>query len=91
MTVVPFGDDASHQRNWDELASRGHLDAVLTSANQVHRARLLAASASSLDIKTPISSLGLMLTDQTVCISVALRLGAPVCQPHPYRCDRQVD
>lgn len=47
VTVVPTGDDSLSQRTWDEAASEVRLDGLLNSANQVHRARLLAASAPS--------------------------------------------
>ena len=48
-TVVPTGDDRDSllQRNWDEVASRVGLEGLLDNSNQVHRARLLAASAPS--------------------------------------------
>ena len=66
LTVVPSGNDATHQRNWDELASRAQLDGLLASANKVHRARLLAASAPHSGARLhalPIPSLGLLLND----------------------------
>ena len=47
VTVVPTGDDCLEQRNWDEVALRVRLDGLLNSSNEVHRARLLAASAPS--------------------------------------------
>ena len=77
-TVVPSGDDATHQRNWDELTSRAHLDGLLASANQIYRAYLLAASASHSGTwlhALLIPRLGLLLNDQSVRISEALRVG----------------
>ena len=67
---------------------------MLHPANQVHRARLLAASSShsgSWLSATPIPSLGLHLDDSSVQVGVALRLGAPVCEAHLCRCGHRVD
>ena len=66
----------------------------LEPANQVHRARLLAASSSNSGSwlgATPLPGLGLHLDDASVQIGVALRLGAPVCETHLCRCGRRVD
>ena len=39
----------------------------------------------------PLSNLGLHLDDETLRISVALRIGAAVGEPHVCRCNRVVD
>ena len=93
-TDIPTGDESLLQRSWDEVASRVGFQGLLGSSNQVHRARLLAASAPNsgawLQI-VPLPSLGLLMDAQTVRTSVALRLGEPICEPHPCRCGSRVD
>ena len=93
-TTVPDADLACKQRTWDDIASEAYRDQLLTEADQTHRARLLAASqphtASWLQA-LPVPNLGLLLDPETVRIAVALRLGAPICEPHTCRlCGRQV-
>ena len=67
---------------------------LLNSANQIYRTRLLAASQphTAAWIQTlPVPSLGLHLDDETTRVSVAPRLGAPICEPHHCRsCARPV-
>ena len=88
------GDLASKQRVWDTLAATVVRDRLLNSANQIHRARLLAASqphTAAWIQALPVPSLGLHLDDETIRVSVALRLGAPICEPHHCRsCARSV-
>ena len=82
------------QRHLDELASRRRLDNLLHDANQVDRARLLAASAPHSGAwlsALPVEKLGLLLPDEAVRTGVALRLGAPVQQPHRCRCGAMSD
>ena len=91
---LPSGDAALLQREWDEAAYRVRRDRLLDSANQLHRARLLASSAPNSGAwlqALPLPNLGLHLDDETVRVAVALRLGAPICQPHRCRCGQQVD
>ena len=68
---------------------------MVGSANQLHRARLVAASqphtAAWLQA-VPVPSLGLHLDEESVRVAVALRLGASICEQHRCRlCGRQVD
>lgn len=59
-----------------------------------HKARLLAASQeeSGLWLSTLRStSLGLCLDNDSLRISVALRIGAKICHPHTCICGKEVD
>ena len=94
MAETPVGEAAGSQRVWDEISSRSVLDRLLSYADQINRARLLAASTLHSGAwlqAVPLPNLGLALDDETTRISVALRLGAPVCQPHRCRCGRMID
>ena len=86
---------ASSQRAWDNLSATVYRDRMIDSANQLHRARLVAASqpytAAWLQA-VPVPSLGLHLDEETVRVAVALRLGASICERHRcHLCGRQVD
>ena len=68
--------------------------ALLSQSSQIHRARLLAAKQPHSGCwlrAVPISQLGLHLDDETLRISVALRVGASICEPHSCRCGVHVD
>ena len=91
----PEGYDASKQRLWDDLVCKTATKRLISTANQVDRARLLAAStphtADWLQA-LPASNLGLHLDADTVRVAVALRLGASICEPHDCsQCNRPVD
>ena len=91
---LPSGEGLFRQRDWDGIACRHRLDSLLQPSSQVNRARLLAASSPYSGAwlnATPVPSLGLHLSDAAVQVGVALRLGAPVCEPHLCRCQRWVD
>ena len=94
QSVLPDGEAAKHQKAWDGIISSTHLEILVESANQVHRARLLAAkqphSGAWLNV-TPLPSLGLHLDDASVRVATALRVGAPICEPHVCRCSQRVD
>lgn len=82
------------QRTLDEAASKHRLDNLLARANQVDRARLLAAAAPHSGAwlsAIPVESLGLLLPDEAVRVNVALRLGTRVQQPHRCRCGVTTD
>ena len=86
---------AGSQRAWDTLSAAAARDRMVDAANQLHRARLVAASqphtAAWLQA-VPVPSLSLHLDEETVRVAVALRLGATVCEQHRCRlCGRQVD
>ena len=86
--TLPDPSTPGQQRAWDDLASEACCKQLLRETNQVHRARLLAAcqphTAAWLQA-VPVPSLGLFLDPESVRIAVALRLGAPICEPHVCR------
>ena len=82
------------QRTLDEEASKHRLNTLLAQANQVNRARLLAAVAPHSGAwlsAVPVECLGLLLPDDAVRIGVALRLGTSIQQPHRCRCGTTTD
>ena len=82
------------QRSLDDAASKHRWDDLLTRANQIDRARLLAAAAPHSGAwlsAVPVERLGLLLPDEAVRVNVALRLGTRVQQPHRCRCRTMSD
>ena len=92
--TVPEADAAKRQRHWDDISCDSIVSSLLAPANQVDRARLLAAKqphSGAWLSATPAAKVGLHLDDATVRVAVALRLGATVCEPHSCRCGSRVD
>ena len=75
-----------------EATQQGLLNSV---ADTRARARLLAVQAKESGEwlnALPVLSLGLRLDDEVVRIAAGLRLGVPLCRPHPCsQCGCQVD
>ena len=91
---LPSGNSEMSQRAWDDILSNQYFGSLMENANQIDRARLLAASAPHSGAwlqATPLPDLGLHLDDEAVRVNVALRLGAPMCEPHTCRCGAMVD
>merc|ERR1712212_170640 len=94
VASLPEGEAASSQKAWSDLAAESTKGRLIGRANQVHRARLLAACSAHTAAWTqavPVPSLGLHLDSETVRVAVSLRLGTPVSQPHRCRCGKQFD
>ena len=94
QAALPTGEAASRQKVWDELTCKVVFNNLLSTANQVHSARLLAAAAPHTGAwlqALPCPTLGLLLDNESTRIAVALRLGATVCEPHRCRCGSLVD
>ena len=82
------------QRLLDEAACKHRQDTLLAQANQIDRARLLAAAALHSGAwlsAIPVECLGLLLPDDAVRVGVALRPGTRVQQPHCCRCGTMAD
>ena len=91
---TPSGEAVVQQRAWDDAISKIEFDNLLNSANQIERARLLAAASPHSGAwlqALPIEGLGLNLDDEVVRVAVSLRVGAEMCEPHKCRCGSKSD
>ncbi len=88
---------ASHrQKVWDTVKVSATANALLKNApDALSRARLLAASTKESGAwlnALPISYFGLRMDDNTVRVSVGLRLGTTLCRPHAcHHCGAEVN
>ncbi|KAK3860138.1 hypothetical protein Pcinc_016295 [Petrolisthes cinctipes] len=87
-------DTSLTQRHLNEEESISQSNDLLSHANQVDSARLLATASPHrgawLSV-LPIECLSLLVPDDAVRIGVALRLGVPVQQPHHSKCGGMTD
>ena len=82
------------QKAWDEVGCTRQFNQLLDNADQVSRARLLAAKSEESGAwlhALPTPTLGTLMDDQCLRITVALRLGARICEQHKCRCGAAVD
>jgi hypothetical protein len=82
------------QKTWDSPMTDMTLSEILDADNLRDKARVKAAATKESGCwlnAIPIPSLGNLLDDSTLRISIALRLGAEVCRPHKCQCGGQVD
>ena len=91
----PTDTAAAKQAAWDAPCIEADKSALRDHAmDSHHRARLLAVTAPHAGDwlhALPISSCGLRLDDETIRVSVGLRLGLNLCEPHRCPCGLQVD
>ena len=90
----PAGDAIRSQRAWDSVLVDKMRNRLLSVANQLDRARLLAAGTAEGGAwlhALPSASLGTLLDPSILRVAVALRVGAEVCQPHRCRCGSLAD
>ena len=86
----PSLPSSTHQCLWDAPRVASTYDDLLVDAPDCQaKSRLLAVSCPESGAwlnALPISTLGLCLADDVVRIVVGLRLGIPLCSPHPCCC-----
>lgn len=91
----PIGPAACKQREWDKPIVDAEFGRLLTEqVDDRTRARLLAVTAPHSGDwinALPISSCGLRLDDESIRISVGLRLGTDLCMSHQCVCGSAVD
>ena len=93
-TERPAAGSSLKQRCWGKPICKAKFETLLEESNQVERTRLQAAAGSESGMwlqAIPVPSLGTQLDPNTMTVSVALRFGAPVCEPHVCRCGANFD
>ena len=91
---MPLDANAHSQCNWDKPNVDAEFANLLSISNTHNRARLLAVSArhsSDWLHAMPISSCGLRLENEDICLAVGFRFGTALCKPHQCPCDALVD
>ena len=90
----PTGSRARCQKEWGEPLVNKKFPNLLSSADITDKARLRAAASKKsgawLDA-LPVSSLGNLLDNDGLRISVGLRLGANLCEEHTCKCGATVN
>ena len=98
--IVPQDADAHSQCNWNKPNVDAEFANLLSISNTHDRARLLDVSArhsSDWLHAMPISSCGLQLKNEDICVAVGFRLGTAhingtaICKPHQCPCGALVD
>ena len=91
----PVGSASHKQAVWDRPGIVAIKDKLQTALTDPHlKASFLAATAPHSGDwlnALPIASCGLRMDDESVRVSVALRLGLSVCVPHTCPCGKDVD
>ena len=93
---VALPEDASlgRQGTWDGPVAEASAARLLEAADQISRARLLAAAKRESGLwlhAIPSEALGTLLDPDSFRVSIALRVGANVCEPHTCRCGKWMD
>ena len=91
---LPILEWRHSQKQWDTPMVERIYKEILTGAKPTDKARLLAVAPKESGAwlqALPSPSVGNLLDDDTLRISVALRLGALICHPHQCRCGSPVD
>ena len=91
---VSLPDELGRQKAWDLPIVKRDWDRMLSEADQVSRARLLATAQSESGAwfnALPVPSLGTLLDSESFRVAIALRVGADVCIPHSCRCGGRKD
>ena len=82
------------QKSWDTMNCKTKLASIEDNANQFSKARLLAAQAphtADWAAAVPINAVGTLLTPQELQVSIALRVGAKVCETLTCKCGKRID
>ncbi|XP_063359932.1 uncharacterized protein LOC134649149 [Cydia amplana] len=86
-------ENPKFQRAWDDVGCKDTLNGLIGNAVGTERARLLAVSQSESGAwlhALPSPQLGTLLDSDSLRVSVALRLGCKVCEPHICICGTMV-
>lgn len=88
--TVPTSCLLNKQSSWDHpIVMREHKTLIDSNPDPRHQARIKAVSArraSDWIFALPISACGLRMDNESVRVSIGLRLGTDLCQPHVCPC-----
>ena len=77
---------ATHQKAWDLLRVTAMYEGFLEAATDPSsRGQLLAVHSRESEAwlhTLPMSSLGLQMDNETICVAIGLHLGVTLCRPH---------
>ena len=92
--TAPTEEDCKKQASWTKLQASQKAESILEKADVISQSRLLAASSTESAAwlsALPVATIGNLLDDSSLRISVGLRLGAVICTEHVCVCGQKVD
>ena len=92
--IEPQDEFRARQRAWDTPRIEQTQKSLIAKADQVSRARLLAAEqpeSGAWATAIPVPSLGTQLNPEELRIAIALRTGSEVCVERPCKCGKIID
>ena len=96
-TSAPNGVEACSQKVWDSKCIQIIKDSLMTNAlSNKDKARLLASQAPYAHsgdwlFATPITAIGLRMSNEVIRVAVGMRLGTRLCEPRTCSCGSFVD
>ena len=94
-TSAPEGVEAHNQKAWDSKCIKVIKDNLMLNAlDDKDKARLLATQAPHSGdwlFATPITAIGLRMSNETIRVAIGIRLGTRLCEPHTCPCGTFVD
>ena len=87
-------NNSHFQKSWSDPINKSIYDTLVNESDDTNKLRIISAEGklqAGWINPLPCRSLGLKLTDVHLRISIAMRLGLPICEHHTCKCDQPVD
>ena len=94
-TIEPLGSLKHIQRAWDTPVTTATYNTLLgactTAVDQARLKAMVSPHAGDWLHASPLTAVGLRLSDEAIRVAIGIRIGTNLCQPHTCICGAAVD